>query len=86
MWRFTDSGQKRSLNFHKFTGSLSDFPPRPERVAGLERMPARFINIDHDAPLLLPPDLRAWVPEDHLVYVIMDAVGLHDLSVARVNH
>ena len=49
-------------------------------------MPARFVNIDHDTPLLLPPDLREWVPEDHLVHFIMDAVGLLDLSAARVNH
>ena len=49
-------------------------------------MPARFVNIDHDTPLLLPPDLRDWVPEDHLVHFIMEAVGLLDLSTARVNH
>ena len=49
-------------------------------------MPARFVNIDHDTPLLLPPDLREWVPADHLVHFIMDAVGLLDLSAARVNH
>ena len=49
-------------------------------------MPARFVNIDHDTPLLLPPDLRDWVPADHLVHFIMDAVGLLDLSAARVNH
>jgi transposase len=48
-------------------------------------MPARFVNIDHDTPLLLPPDLRDWVPEDHLVHFIMDAVGVLDLSAARVN-
>lgn len=48
-------------------------------------MPARFVNIDHNTPLLLPPDLRDWVPEDHLVHFIMEAVGLLDLSAARVN-
>jgi transposase len=48
-------------------------------------MAARFINIDHDTPLLLPPDLRQWVPEDHLVHFIMDAVAALDLSTARVN-
>ena len=48
-------------------------------------MPARFVNVDHDTPLLLPPDLRDWVPADHLVHLIMDAVGLLDLSTARVN-
>jgi transposase len=49
-------------------------------------MPARFVSIDHDTPMLLPPDLRDWVPEDHLVHFIMEAVGLLDLSAARVNH
>lgn len=49
-------------------------------------MAARFVNIDHDTPLLLPPDLRDWVPSDHLVHFIMDAVGLLDLSAARINH
>jgi transposase len=48
-------------------------------------MAARFVNIDHDTPLLLPPDLRDWVPADHLVHFIMDAVEQLDLSAARVN-
>lgn len=48
-------------------------------------IPARFVNIDHDTPLLLPPDLRDWVPSDHLVHFIMDAVGELDLASARVN-
>ena len=37
-------------------------------------MATRFITIDHDTPMLLPPDLRAWVPENHLVHFVMDAV------------
>ena len=49
-------------------------------------MPARFVNIDHDTPMLLPPDLRDWVPEDHLVHFIMDAVRLLDVSGACGNH
>ena len=48
-------------------------------------MPARFVNIDHDTPLLLPPDLRQWVPADHLVHFLMDAVGELDLRGVRVN-
>lgn len=48
-------------------------------------MPARLVNIDHDTPMLLPPDLRQWVPEDHLVHFIMDAVNELDLRGARVN-
>lgn len=48
-------------------------------------MAAKFVNIDHDSPLLLPPDLRDWVGPDHMVHFIMDAVDALDLSSARVN-
>ncbi len=43
------------------------------------------MNVDHDTPLLLPPDVREWVPEGHLVHFIMDAVAQLDVSKARVN-
>jgi transposase len=33
----------------------------------------------------MPPDLREWVPEDHLVHFIMEAVGLIDLREAKIN-
>ena len=48
-------------------------------------MAARFVNIDHDTPLLLPPDLRDWVGPDHMVHFIMDAVDALDLGAAHVN-
>jgi transposase len=51
----------------------------------MEEMSARFVNIDHDTPLLLPPDLRDWVSEGHIVHFIMDAVDALDLSLARTN-
>ena len=37
-------------------------------------MATRFVSVDRDTPLLLPPDLRDWVPADHLVHFILDAV------------
>ena len=37
-------------------------------------MAIRLINIDRNTPMLLPPDLREWVPEDHVVHFILDAV------------
>lgn len=49
-------------------------------------MPARFVNIDHDTPLLLPPNIRDWVPHDHLAHYILDAVDELGLSQVRVNH
>ena len=49
-------------------------------------MAARFVNSDRDTPLILPPDLRDWVSQGHLVHFILDAVSLLDLSAAHVNH
>ena len=43
-------------------------------------MVARFVLIDHDTPLLFPPNLREWVPADHLVHFILDAVDGLDLG------
>jgi transposase len=48
-------------------------------------MATRFIPIDRDTPLLLPPNLRDWVPADHLVHFILDAVDALDLRRVKVN-
>ncbi len=48
-------------------------------------MATRFVSIDRDTPLLLPPNLRDWVPEDHLVHFIVDAVAALDLRQVKVN-
>ena len=48
-------------------------------------MAARFVCIDRDTPLLLPPDMRDWVPANHLVHFILDAVDALDLRQVQVN-
>lgn len=48
-------------------------------------MPARFVTVDRDTALLLPPDLRDWVPADHLVHFVIDAIDQLDVSAAQVN-
>lgn len=48
-------------------------------------MATRFVPVDRDTPLLLPPNLRDWVPADHLVHFILDAVDALDLRQVRVN-
>ena len=48
-------------------------------------MATRFVSIDRDTPLLLPPNLRDWVPADHLVHFILDAVDALDLRQVKVN-
>lgn len=49
-------------------------------------MAAGFVPSDRDTPLLLPPNLRDWVPADHLVHFILDAVDALDLRQVKVNH
>jgi transposase len=48
-------------------------------------MATRFVPIDRDTPLLLPPNLRDWVPADHLVHFAVDAVAALDLRQVKVN-
>lgn len=48
-------------------------------------MATRFVNIDRDTALLLPPDMRGWVPADHLVHFILDAVEAIDVRRVKIN-
>lgn len=48
-------------------------------------MGPRFVNIDRDTPLFLPPSLQDWVPADHLAHFVVDAVEAMDLRQVKVN-
>ena len=48
-------------------------------------MGPKFVNIDRDTPMLLPADVQDWVPQDHLVRFILDAVDTLDLHGFKVN-
>lgn len=37
-------------------------------------MAIRLKNLDRNTPMLLPPDLRDWIPGDHIVHFLIDAV------------
>ena len=39
-----------------------------------------FLACDRDQELLLPPSLRDWLPGDHLVWFVIDAVEEIDLD------
>src|SRR3954454_12343931 len=43
-------------------------------------MAQNFLVCDREQELLLPPSLREWLPEGHLAWFIIDAVGQLDLS------
>jgi transposase len=49
-------------------------------------MAARFVNVDRNTPMLLPPDLRDWIGEDDLVHFVIEAVERLPLGVFKVNH
>ena len=46
-------------------------------------MPQNFIFPQRDQPLLLPVDMREWLPEDDLAFVVLDAVATLDLGEFR---
>ena len=48
-------------------------------------MAARFVDIDRQTPMFLPCDLRDWLPADHIVHFILDAVEQLPLNHFHVN-
>jgi transposase len=43
-------------------------------------MAYNFLRGDRDQPFLLPPDLRDWLPQDHLAWFVRDVVDQLDLD------
>jgi Phage integrase family len=43
-------------------------------------MPQNFLSCDRDQSLFLPPDLRDWLPEDHLAWLLIESVDALDLA------
>ncbi len=43
-------------------------------------MPQNFLSCDREQALLLPPDLRDWLPADHLAWFVLDVVEEIDIT------
>ena len=43
-------------------------------------MPQNFIDCGREQAFLLPPSLRDWLPQDHLAWLVIEAVGRLDLD------
>ena len=43
-------------------------------------MAREFAGVDRGQLLLMPPSLTEWLPEDHLVWTVLGAVEVMDLS------
>ena len=49
-------------------------------------MAFNFLPCDRDQSYLLPPSLEDWLPEDHLAWFLLDAVGQMDLHPFYARH
>jgi transposase len=49
-------------------------------------MAYNFLRGDRDQPFLLPPDLRDWLPADHLAWFILDVTDQLDLAPFYLAH
>ncbi len=47
-------------------------------------MPIRFRRYDPEQPLLLPSDLREWLPDNHLAHHFRDIVERLNLSAFQI--
>jgi transposase len=48
-------------------------------------MSAQFVNIDRETSMLLPPDLRDWIPENSMVHFVVEAVDALDIQKFSLN-
>src|SRR4051794_13227748 len=43
-------------------------------------MPQNFLACDREQSFVLPPDVREWLPENHLAWFVIDAVAVMDTA------
>jgi len=48
-------------------------------------MATRFVNVDRNTPMFLPPDLRDWVPQDDMAHFVIEAAEEMRLGTLKVN-
>jgi len=48
-------------------------------------MASKCKTVDRNTQMLIPPDLRDWLPEDHTVHFIIEVVESMDLTSFKVN-
>ena len=53
-----------------------------DRVGGMAK---GYRPVRRDQPFLLPPDMREWLPADHLVWLVIEAVGSLDTRAVHAH-
>jgi len=51
----------------------------------IHAMSTHYVVVDRNTPMLLPPSLQDWLPEEHLVHFVLETVSLLPLHGFRVN-
>jgi len=49
-------------------------------------MTQNFLGCDREQAMLMPPSLREWLPPDHLVWFVLDAVDEMDLAAFYLSY
>src|SRR3954449_1420021 len=92
-WRSSRRSRSPSRSWCSSAASATSLDPRcclclrlsgkgvlSDALGSLAGMGARFIGGDREQVFLMPPSVRDWVPEGHLVLPVLDAVAELDLS------
>jgi transposase len=48
-------------------------------------MPERYVVVDRESPMLLPPDLRDWVADNDWARLVLELAPETNLEVAQTN-
>ena len=64
----------------RFRARVSHKPLLSAPFWTIHGMAQNFLTCDRDQPLLLPPDLHDWLPEDHLAWFVIEAIEELDLD------
>src|SRR3954454_20738997 len=92
-WRSSRRSRSPSRSWCSSAASATSLDPRcclclrlsgkgvlSDALGSLAGMGARFIGGDREQVFLMPPSVRDWVPEGHLVWTVLGAVAELDLS------
>src|SRR5205814_7030923 len=82
--RGRSGSSRRALAMHKTACRINGAPAWGQaRRLRSWFMPQNFLYPQRDQPLLMPLDMREWLPENDLVFVVLDAVATLDLGEFR---
>jgi hypothetical protein len=52
----------------------------------MRAMAKSYVSTDRDQPFLLPPDVRDWLPVQHLVWMVLEVIDGLDTTALHALH